>query len=150
MHLDPIENANTRHLAREWPASHSNINLLPSAGPLSRRDQGRTNSKERSVSESPVYSHVTLDAIQSYGDDRFNDWFARRVTPLIGFAKTTIVGCLWVKLLTPDGMSLESEFLRVLGLKFDQLLSAHVSLLTTGAHEACERAVDKIYPRCAC
>jgi hypothetical protein len=43
-------------------------------------------------------------------------------------------------------MSLESEFLRVLGLKFDQLLSAHASLLTTGAHEACERAVDKIYP----
>ena len=102
------------------------------------------------MNESPVYSHVTLDAIQSYGDDRFNNWVARRITPLIGFAKATIVGRLWVKLLTPDGMSLESEFLRVLGFKFDQLLSAHESLITTGAHDACERAVDKIYPRCAC
>jgi hypothetical protein len=46
------------------------------------------------MSESPVYSHVTRDAIQNYGDDRFNNWFARRVTPLIGVAKTTIVGRL--------------------------------------------------------
>jgi hypothetical protein len=90
---------------------------------------------------------ITCDAIQNYGDYRFNNWFARRVMPLIGFAKTTVIGPMWVKMMTPDGMSLESEFRRLLGLEFDQLLSAHGSLLTTGAHEACERAVDKTYPR---
>ena len=90
---------------------------------------------------------LTCDAIQNYGDYRFNNWFARRMMPLIGFAKTTIIGPLWVKKMTPDGMSLESEFRRLLGLEFDQLLSAHGSLLKEGAHEAYERALNKMYPR---
>lgn len=98
----------------------------------------------------PVDSHVARDAIQSFRDDRFNNCPARRVMPQIGLAKIPAVGRLWVKPTTRGGMSLESEFLRVLGLKFDPFLSAHVSLLRTGAHDACERAVDKIYRRCAC
>jgi len=65
--------------------------------------------------------------------------------PLIGFPKTTIVGPMWVKMMTPEEGSLESEFRRLLELEFDQLLSAHGSLLETGAHEACERAVDKMF-----
>jgi hypothetical protein len=54
---------------------------------------------------------------------------------------------MWVKMMTPEGGSLESEFRRLLELDFDQLLSAHGSLLETGAHGACERAVDKMFSR---
>lgn len=90
---------------------------------------------------------ITCDSIQNYGDYRHNNLAARLLMPFIGFPKTTIVGPMWVKLLTPEGGSLESEFRRLLELDFDQLLSAHGSLLVTGAHEACERAVDKMFSR---
>jgi hypothetical protein len=88
---------------------------------------------------------ITCDAIQNYGDYRYNNLPARLLMPFIGFPKTTIVGPIWVKMMTPEGGSLESEFRRLLELEFDQLLSAHGSLLETGAHEACERAVDKMF-----
>ena len=88
---------------------------------------------------------ITCDAIQNYGDYRHNNLPARLLMPLIGFPKTTVVGPMWVKLMTPKGASLESEFRRLLELDFDQLLSAHGSVLATGAHEACERAVDKMF-----
>ena len=88
---------------------------------------------------------ITCDAIQNYGDYRYNNLVARLMMPLIGFSKTTLVGPLWVKAMTPKGASLESEFRRLLELEFDQLLSAHGSLVKTGAHEACERAVDKMF-----
>jgi hypothetical protein len=88
---------------------------------------------------------ITCDAIQNYGDYRHNNLPARLMMPFIGFPKTTLVGPMWVKGMTPEGGSLESEFRRLLELEFDQLLSAHGSLLETGAHEACERAVDKMF-----
>jgi hypothetical protein len=90
---------------------------------------------------------ITCDAIQNYGDYRFNNLPARLLMPFIGFPKTTIVGPIWVKMMTPEGGNLASEFRRLLELDFDQLLSAHGSLLETGAHAACERAVDKMFPR---
>jgi len=90
---------------------------------------------------------ITCDAIQNYGDYRHNNLFARLLMPFIGFPKTTIVGPIWVKMMTPEGGNLESEFRRLLQLEFDQLLSAHGSLLETGAHEACVRAVDKTFSR---
>ncbi|MEN8183044.1 MAG: hypothetical protein ABFS46_10975 [Myxococcota bacterium] len=90
---------------------------------------------------------ITCDSIQNYGDYRYNNLVARLLMPLIGFPKTTIVGPMWVKMMTPEGGSLENEFRRLLELEFDQLLSAHGSLLETGAHEACEQAVDKMFSR---
>ena len=88
---------------------------------------------------------ITCDAIQNYGDYRHNNLPARLVLPLIGFPKTTLVGPIWVKVMTPEGGNLESEFRRLLELDFDQLLSAHGSFLASGAHAACERAVDKMF-----
>ncbi len=90
---------------------------------------------------------ITCDAIQNYGDYRHNNLPARLMMPLIGFRKTTIVGPIWLKTMTPEGASLEGEFRRLLELEFDQLLSAHGSLVESGAHKACERAVDRVFPR---
>lgn len=90
---------------------------------------------------------ITCDSIQNYGDYRYNNLPARLLMPFIGFPKTTIVGPIWLKMMTPEGGSLESEFRRLLELEFEQLLSAHGSLLETGAHAACERAVDKAFAR---
>ncbi|NKB34402.1 MAG: hypothetical protein GKR91_15025 [Pseudomonadales bacterium] len=88
----------------------------------------------------------TCDAIQHYGDYSYNNWLARIVMPRIGFPKTTIVGPIWLKIMTPEGGSLESEFRRLLQLEFSSLLSAHGTFLTQGAHTAVETAVSKAFP----
>ncbi len=89
---------------------------------------------------------ITCDAVQHYGDYRHNSIVARIVLPFMGFPKTTIVGPIWLKMMTPEGGSLKSEFERLLTLDFDQLLSAHGSFLEKGAHANVEAAVRKAFP----
>ena len=86
---------------------------------------------------------VTCDSIQHYGDYRHNTLLARLLMPFIGFPKTTILGPIWVKLMTPEGGSLESEFRRLLELDFDRLVSAHGSVLAENAQDACRVAIDR-------
>ena len=90
---------------------------------------------------------LTCDAIQHYGDYRHNTLLARLVMPFIGFPRTTVVGPIWLKIMTPTGGSLKSEFERLLTLDFDRLLSAHGSLLTSGAKDSVTRAVRKAFPK---
>jgi hypothetical protein len=90
---------------------------------------------------------LTCDGIQNYGDYSHCNLATRIISPWIGFPKTTIVGPIWVKMMTPKGGNLESEFRRLLELEFDQLLSAHGTFLESGAHGACKRAVDKVFAR---
>ena len=52
----------------------------------------------------------TCDAIQHYGNYGRSNLPARIMMPLIGFPKTTLIGPLWLKALTPEGGSLKSEF----------------------------------------
>ena len=89
---------------------------------------------------------LTCDAIQNYGDYKHNTLLAKLMMPFIGFPKTTLIGPLWLKAMTPEGGTLKSEFERLLGLDFERLLSAHGSLLDSGAHAAVERAIAKTYP----
>jgi hypothetical protein len=67
------------------------------------------------------------------------------VMPFIGFPKTTIVGPIWLKMMTPEGASLESEFRRLLELDFRHLLSAHGSYLPDSAHASVEAAVERAF-----
>jgi len=87
----------------------------------------------------------TCDAIQNYGDYSYNNIAAKILMPFIGFPRTMIIGPIWLKYQTPEDESLEPEFRRLLGLKFDRLLAAHGTLLKTGAHAAVERAVNKAF-----
>jgi hypothetical protein len=89
---------------------------------------------------------LTCDSIQHYGDYRHNTLIPRLVMPFIGFPRTTVVGPIWLKMMTPEGGSLKSEFERLLTLDFDRLLSAHGSLLESGARDAVARAVRKAFP----
>jgi len=87
----------------------------------------------------------TCDAIQNYGDYSYNNIPAKILMPFIGFPRETIVGPIWLKYQTPEGETLEPEFRRLLGLRFDSLLAAHGTLIASGAHAAVERAVDKAF-----
>lgn len=88
---------------------------------------------------------LTCDAIQHYGDYGRTSLIPRLLMPFIGFPKTTLLGPIWLKLMTPDGASLRGEFERLLTLEFDGLLSAHGSLLREGAHVAVEQAVARAF-----
>ena len=90
---------------------------------------------------------LTCDAIQHYGDYDYCSWVARLVMPWIGFPKTTVIGPIWLKLMTPAGASVEKEFERLLQLEFDALLSAHGSLLASGAKQGVEQAFDRTFPK---
>ena len=89
---------------------------------------------------------LTCDAIQNYGDYKHNNLPARIMLPFLGFPKTTLVGPIWLKLMTPEGSSLKQEFERLLTLDFDALLSAHGSFLGHGAKAAVQTAVERAFP----
>ncbi len=88
---------------------------------------------------------LTCDSIQHYGDYSYCNWLARLVMPRIGFPKSTIVGPIWLKLMTPENASLELEFKRLLKLKFDKLLSAHGTFLEKNAHVAVRLAIEETF-----
>lgn len=88
---------------------------------------------------------LTCDCIQHYGDYRHNNLIARLLMPYIGFPKTTIVGPIWLKMMTPEGASLQGEFERLCKLEFSSLLCGHGSFLKSGAKDAVRKAVDKVF-----
>ena len=88
---------------------------------------------------------ITCDAIQHYGDYSNNNWVARQMMPRIGFPMTTIVGPVWLKLMTPEGGNLRSEFERLAQLPFDALFAAHGTLLESGANNAVRTAISKAF-----
>lgn len=89
---------------------------------------------------------LTCDAIQHYGDYRHNNFLARIVMPFIGFPKTTIVGPIWLKYMTPKGASLQPAFENLMKLDFDSLLSAHGSFLERGAKASVAAAIQRAFP----
>ena len=88
---------------------------------------------------------LTCDAIQHYGDYTYNNRMARLAMPFIGFPKTTVVGPIWLKRMTPAGDSLHAEFERLLELDFDALLAAHGTYLDHDAKAAVGRAVARAF-----
>ena len=88
---------------------------------------------------------LTCDAIQAYLDYSRNNWFAKIMMPRIGFPKRTLVGPFWLKMMTPEDGSLKCDFDRLAALDFDHLLSAHGTLVPTGAKEQVRRAIDLAY-----
>ena len=88
---------------------------------------------------------LTCDAIQHYGDYSFNNLPARMAMPYIGFPKTTVLGPIWLKRMTPPGASLRGEFERLLGMDFEALIGAHGTFLGSGARAAVRRAVERAF-----
>ncbi|MEQ8860827.1 MAG: hypothetical protein RIC56_19455 [Pseudomonadales bacterium] len=89
---------------------------------------------------------LTCDAIQSYATPPHKphtNRLARLLMPFIGFPDETLIGPMWLKLLAADRDKVRREFERLLELDFDQLLSAHGTFLSAGAHEAVARAVAR-------
>ena len=65
--------------------------------------------------------------------------------PFIGFPKTTVLGPIELKRMTPSDSSLRDEFERLLGMDFDALIGAHGTFLGSGAHAAVRPAVERAF-----
>lgn len=87
---------------------------------------------------------LTCDSVQHYGDYSHINLPARVVMRLLGFRRTTLIGPIWLKLMTPENGALAEDFRRLLELEFDALLSAHGTFLPKGAHRAVANAVAAV------
>ncbi len=91
---------------------------------------------------------LTCDAIQSYATFPYmpqTNWLARRLLPLLGFNRKTLIGPLWIKLLVKDKVSIQAEFERLLSFDFDQLIAAHGTFLPENAHAEVAQAIAKTF-----
>jgi hypothetical protein len=84
----------------------------------------------------------TCDAVQSYESYPHTNWLARRVLPLIGFTKETLISKMWVKLAVANQEGIKTEFDRLLELDFDQLLGGHGTFVAKNAHAEVKCAID--------
>ncbi len=88
---------------------------------------------------------VTCDCLQHYADRRFNSLLTSIMMPLMGFPLRMLVGPVWLKVMTPEGKSLQADFARLAALNFDHLISGHGSMCKGGAREKVHSAIDKAF-----
>jgi len=90
---------------------------------------------------------VTCDCVQSWRNWNQCNLIARLMMPLLGFGIRTLVGRPWLKRMTPEGGSLESEFKRLLQWEFNHMIGAHGGFCRGGAHKEVELAVAAAYAK---
>ncbi len=67
--------------------------------------------------------------------------------PFLGFGIRTLVGRPWLKGMTQEGASLESEFKRLLQWDFNHMIGAHGGFCRGGAHQKVELAVADAFEK---
>ncbi len=107
--------------------SEAAIVLQPSAEVAGGRDKGLL---------------LTGDAVQSYASYPHTNWLARKVLPLMGFTKETIIPKMWLKMAVENREGIKDELKRLLELDFDQLLAAHGTFVEKNARTEVQRAFD--------
>lgn len=90
---------------------------------------------------------ITCDCLQAWHDWNQCNLIARIMMPLLGFGLRTLVGPPWLKKMTPEGGSLESDFQRLLQWDFDHIIGAHGGFCRGGGHKEVELAVEKAFSR---
>jgi len=70
---------------------------------------------------------------------------SRRILPLIGFSKETLISKMWMKLAVVDRAKTRAEFQSLLTLNFDQLLSAHGTFVPKNARARVEKSFIKMF-----
>lgn len=88
---------------------------------------------------------ITCDSLQHYKSRQGFSIMARIMMPMMGFGKGVIIGPLWLKAMTKEGGSLESDFRRLVDLPFQTLISGHGELCKGSAHDQAVSAVNKTF-----
>ena len=87
---------------------------------------------------------VTCDSVQHYERDRLLSTLGKLVMYPMGFFTPCVIGPIWLRVVTPPGGSMRADFERVLGLDFDNLVSAHGTPKLGGAKAALARNVERL------
>jgi hypothetical protein len=89
---------------------------------------------------------IATDSIQYWADWSYTTFLSRCVLRMMGFKLTLLIGGPWLKLVTPEGGSLVSDFERLLRLDFEHVVGAHGQLLHDAAKPMLEAAIAKALP----
>lgn len=90
---------------------------------------------------------VTTDSIQYLPDWSYTTPLARIAMRLMGFRLGLLIGKPWLRRVSPRGGTLKGDFDKLLKLEFDNLVSAHGSLLRGGARARVRAVVDEVFGR---
>ena len=147
-----------RYRANFWSSGRADrydepiaTHILEAGGELPLKDAELFDFQLATISETALLLHqhggilVTCDSIQNWSDWRYCTLPARLLMTIMGFSKTTLIGPLWLKGATPDGLSLKPDFDRLLALQFDHLIAAHGQFRKGGARQAVQAAVNKTF-----
>jgi hypothetical protein len=88
---------------------------------------------------------VTTDSLQYLPDWSYTTPLARIAMRLMGFRLGLLIGKPWLKRVSPRGGSMEADFDKLLRLDFDNLVSAHGSLLRGGAKARVRELVGEVF-----
>lgn len=87
---------------------------------------------------------ITTDSVQYLTGWRYTPLLSRVVLRAMGFKLGLLIGKPWLKRVTPKGASLKGDFEKLLQLDFDNLVSAHGTVLLGGAKLQLAALVNEI------
>ena len=88
---------------------------------------------------------ITTDSVQYHVDWSYCTWFAKCTFKLLGFKLGINIGPPWIKLVTPKGGSMKSDFDKLMNLNFDAVIAAHGLLLRSGAKGLLREEVSRVF-----
>jgi len=88
---------------------------------------------------------ITTDAVQYYGDWSYFNLSSKLAFKVLGFRFGINIGPIWLKRVTPKGRSMRRDFERLLEFDFDALISAHGTLLESGAKQQLKELVSRTF-----
>ena len=88
---------------------------------------------------------ITTDSVQYHADWSYFSPFTKFAFKLLGFKPGINIGPPWLKRVTSKGCSLKSDFDRMLSLDFDAIVGAHDLHMRSGAKDALNAAVRRVF-----
>lgn len=88
---------------------------------------------------------ITTDSVQYHADWSYFTWFTKLVFKVMGFKEGINIGPPWIKHVTPKGGSMKADFDKLLALDFDSIVAAHGLQLESGAKEALNAEVRRVF-----
>lgn len=86
---------------------------------------------------------ITTDSIQYWTDWKYMTFLSRIILFMMGFRLRLFIGGPWLKRVTPQGQSLQTDFEKLLELDFDALIAAHGTLLKSHAKSQLNSVVQQ-------
>ena len=88
---------------------------------------------------------ITTDSVQYHSDWSYFTWFAKFAFKLLGFKVGINIGPPWLKHVTPKGSTMKTDFDKLLALDFNSIIAAHGWQLKSGAKEALNAEVCRVF-----